>query len=86
LGYPLADVWGFVHHKQCQCCGYWKVYENKREKESLFKQFDCCRKEFILLYEQGYSLLQILNQADNQPFRIIELEVNQVIILVFYFI
>lgn len=68
LGYPLADVWGFVHHKKCQCCGYWKVYENKREKESLFKQFDCCRKEFILLYEQGYSLSQILNQADNQPF------------------
>lgn len=44
LGYPLADVWGFVHHKKCQCCGYWKVYENKREKESLFKQFDCCKK------------------------------------------
>ena len=65
LGYPLADVWGFVHHKKCQCCGYWKVYENKREKESLFKQFDCCKKEFILLYEQGYSLSQILNQADN---------------------
>lgn len=68
LGYPLADVWGFIHHKKCQCCGCWKVYEKKREKESLFKQFDCCKKEFILLYEQGYSLSQILNQADNQPF------------------
>lgn len=22
LGYPLADVWGFIHHKKCQCCGY----------------------------------------------------------------
>lgn len=71
LGYPLADVWGFIHHRKCQYCGYWKVYEKKREKESLFKQFDCCKKEFILLYEQGYSLSQILNKADNQPFSFI---------------
>lgn len=68
LGYPLADVWGFIHHKKCQCCGYWKVYEKKREKECLFKQYDCCKKEFILLYEQGYSLSQILNKADTSAF------------------
>ena len=68
--YPDHDILSHLEKRleMSQCCGYWKVYENKREKESLFKQFDCCRKEFILLYEQGYSLSQILNQADNQPF------------------
>ena len=42
LGYPPADVEGFMRHSEaCKLCGLWKVYSDVASAE---KQFDRCRR------------------------------------------
>ena len=41
LGYPPADVDGFMHRKgECKLCGLWKVYD---DAEGAMRQFARCR-------------------------------------------
>ena len=41
LGYPPADVDGFMHRKEeCKLCGLWKVYD---DTEGAMRQFARCR-------------------------------------------
>ncbi len=53
LGYPLADVRGFIQHrgKNCSCIGYWKVYSDVERAQQLFTAFDeardCAMQEFF---------------------------------------
>ena len=55
LGYPLADVKGFIEHngKDFLYQGYWKVYENVEERKKMFSIYNlslihiyqiCCDK------------------------------------------
>jgi hypothetical protein len=46
LGYPAADVLGFVEHggRDYKLCGYWKVYGNVRQALRRFRQYDECRE------------------------------------------
>ena len=41
LGYPLADVAGFIRNKgrNCKCIGTWKVYGDAFEKDSKPKPY-----------------------------------------------
>ena len=41
LGYPLADVLGYIQNKgkNYRCCGFWKVYQNEVETQILFNRF-----------------------------------------------
>lgn len=42
LGIPVEDVCGFIENKgkNCEMCRYWKVYENKKRAEYLFRLYD----------------------------------------------
>lgn len=57
LGYPPADVDGFMHRKDSyKLCGLWKVYD---DVEGAIRQFARCRRcteAYLRRYAQGYSL------------------------------
>ena len=61
LGYPLCDVQGFIRHagRHCKCCGYWKVYGDEAEAQSLFQKFDRCREAYRRMFRRGCSLEQL---------------------------
>lgn len=61
LGYPAADVRGFMEHggKDFLYSGYWKVYENVRETVSLFREFGRAKEFVVRLVTQGYSIAEI---------------------------
>jgi len=65
LGYPLADVIGFIEHqgKNCKFCGYWKVYENEATMRSLFDTFTSVREHMITELQKGTRLIEILQSA-----------------------
>jgi hypothetical protein len=46
LGYPLADVLGFIAHSGhgYKLCGMWKVYGDVERAKNQFRQYDLCRK------------------------------------------
>ncbi len=62
LGYPLGDVMGFIKHKgKCfKKSGTWKVYENTKKCEEIFKDFHRCKNSFIYLYKKGYKAIDII--------------------------
>lgn len=57
LGYPPADVDGFMHRKdEYKYCGLWKVYD---DVDSALRQFERCRRcteAYLRCYAQGTSL------------------------------
>lgn len=60
LGYPLADVKGFIRHKgeNFLCSGYWKVYANAEEAQKTFQLYDTVRKGLSELTRQGLDLCE----------------------------
>lgn len=62
LGYPLADVVGFVENsgRNCICSGCWKVYCNESEARRTFQKFKKCTEVYRRLWSQGKkSVLQL---------------------------
>lgn len=55
LGYPLADVEGFIKNKGQNYCfsGYWKVYANENNTKKLFEKYDHCSRAYAKLFENG---------------------------------
>ncbi len=57
LGYPPADVDGFMHRKNsCKLCGMWKVYD---DTESAMRQFIRCRhctEVYLNCLSRGFPL------------------------------
>lgn len=57
LGYPPADVDGFMHRKdECKLCGLWKVYD---DVEGAIRQFARCRhctEVYLNCLSHGFSL------------------------------
>ena len=60
LGYPLCDVIGFMRHKPCQYCGYWKVYHNVSKACSLFRSYDLCSREIVHDIQRGKCIEQLV--------------------------
>ena len=62
LGYPLADVKGFIRHKgqNYLYAGYWKVYENEAEARSLFQIYASVKAFTVHELEQGKMFWQIV--------------------------
>lgn len=60
LGYPLADVRGFIEHngKDFLYQGYWKVYENVEERKYLFSIYTAVKQEIVREIETGKALWQ----------------------------
>ena len=57
LGYPPADVDGFMHRKdEYKLCGLWKVYD---DVQGAIRQFDRCRRcteVYLDCLSHGFSL------------------------------
>ncbi len=65
LGYPLADVKGFIKNngQNFKCCGPWKVYADLAAAEKLFSQYAQCSQRFCKCLANGFSLEDIIGQA-----------------------
>ena len=65
LGYPVADVRGFIENggKNFLYSGYWKVYQDKSEKIQLFHQFDRAKESFLRLLARGFCMAELLKYA-----------------------
>ena len=61
LGYPLADVIGFIENngRNCLCCGCWKVYANERDARRAFARFRKCKAVYERLFESGCPLARL---------------------------
>lgn len=61
LGYPLADVKGFLFHrgKNAKLSGYWKVYDNEEEAKKTFALYNSCRQSLCAQYHEGISLADL---------------------------
>jgi len=62
LGYPLADVAGFIRNKgrNCKCIGTWKVYGDASYASKAFARFNKCSDVYSRLWKSGRrSVLQL---------------------------
>lgn len=61
LGYPLADVIGFIENggQNCLCCGCWKVYSDACGAMRAFARFRKCRAVYERLFDAGCPLAQL---------------------------
>lgn len=62
LGYPLADVQGFIQNKgqNFKTSGYWKVYGDETVTSQLFSAYNFCRQIFVEKFNTGFSVQQII--------------------------
>lgn len=58
LGYPLEEVIAFVENKgeNAAYCGEWKVYHNVEYAKEEFLKYNNCRRCYIDVYNQGFSM------------------------------
>ena len=57
LGYPPADVEGFMHRNHaCKLSGIWKVYDDVESASRQFARCKHCTEVYLRRYRQGYSL------------------------------
>ena len=61
LGYPLADVLGFIANggRNCLACGCWKVYSDPGCALRLFRRFEKCRTVYQRLFASGCPLSKL---------------------------
>jgi hypothetical protein len=62
LGYPPADVRGFIEHRGqgFACAGYWKVYSHEEEARALFSLYSECSHVFCTRLEQGAPFAELV--------------------------
>ena len=65
LGYPAADVKGFMEHhaRDCKCVGCWKVYGDEKAAQKLFDKYRKCTDIYCRLYGSGSSLEKLTMTA-----------------------
>ncbi len=61
LGYPPEDVIGFICNegKNCNLCGYWKVYGDTKSAIIKFAKYDKCRAVYKKLWQEGRDILRL---------------------------
>lgn len=61
LGYPLADVVGFIENKgkNYHCTGCWKVYNDPTAAQKCFEEYKRCTAFYKLMYQNGKSIMQL---------------------------
>ncbi len=61
LGYPLADVVGFIENQgqNSKCAGYWKVYRDEKEAAKMFQRFKKCKDVYLEMFAKGRSITQL---------------------------
>lgn len=64
LGYPLADIKGFINNPAgYKYCGMWKVYNNVEECKRLFNTYKKCANRIRCRIESGDDLTMIFKKA-----------------------
>ncbi|WP_455582337.1 DUF3793 family protein [Dysosmobacter sp.] len=65
LGYPLADVVGFIENRgwNYTCCGYWKSYGDPAAAQKCFARYRSCTDLYKRRYAQGTPLLELVVAA-----------------------
>jgi hypothetical protein len=60
LGYPPADVTGFMQHRgnHCKLCGMWKVYSDVPKAAALFAEYAKCRERLVKHVLNGGGILR----------------------------
>ncbi len=58
LGYPAADVSGFIqnHARDYKCSGCWKVYSDGSDAAGIFETYKICTENCLQLYEKGTGI------------------------------
>ena len=60
LGYPPADVDGFMHHREdYKLSGLWKVYGDAEEAAKTFARYRRCTEIYLRQYDGGHSLSRL---------------------------
>ncbi len=62
LGYPYDDVHEFIVQRgeNYKIFGAWKVYTNVEQALATFDAYRACTQYFTFVYQQGYSLAQLV--------------------------
>ena len=62
LGYPAADVQGFMEHggRGYKCRGNWKVYGDELCARRMFARFRACTHNCMKRYQRGDSFAQLI--------------------------
>lgn len=65
LGYPLADVVGFIENEgqNSKFAGCWKVYRNETEAVKLFDRYRKCRDVYLRMFTEGCSIMRLVVAA-----------------------
>lgn len=61
LGYPLADVLGFIENggRNCLACGCWKVYSDPCCALRAFRRYEKCKTVYQRLFASGCPLSRL---------------------------
>ena len=67
LGIPLQDVKDFIckDRKECICCGYWKVYNNREYALRIFKNYDKSKHDFMKLIEKNIGIAKAVEMLSS---------------------
>lgn len=70
LGYPVEDVRGFIENqgKNFLYAGYWKVYENVREKKETFRLFEEARELLVQRLAAGVNVRDMIMDSKAEAF------------------
>ena len=65
LGYPLADVIGFIENRgqRYTCCGCWKSYSDPVRAQAYFDRCRQCTSQYRALYAQTSDVLRLVVAA-----------------------
>ena len=68
LGYPLADVVGFIENrgKNCLLCGCWKVYSDPDGARQKFAKYGRCRDILCDKLNQGFEFYKALELSKEE--------------------
>jgi hypothetical protein len=61
LGYPIHDIYGYIHHRNegCIFTGDWRVYERADEARELFARYSKCRRAILRRLNRGSTLARV---------------------------
>lgn len=59
LGYPPEDVQGFLDHRPCKCCGYWKVYGDENKAKKTFDLYKKCERVYCQQLARGIDIKRL---------------------------
>lgn len=65
LGYPLADVEGFIAHRGANylLSGEWKVYSSVAFAKKMFHRYSLCRRECQIALAEGKTLRELIKHT-----------------------